>query len=278
MGPIRFIFPAFVLAFWVICGLGIANGQWTGIHWLMLGIAHLGCAIIFVNFVHVFTYGYGLSMVLVNLGVMAWRPVPAVLLTAGLGVVYGLRLFWFVWSRDRSQGYAATREKSNKANAGVPMPLRLFMWVSCGWLMAFVGMPAWVAGAAGGLSTGILAGAALMLAGLVLEAVADQQKQAAKAANPGTFVTGGLYGRLRHPNYLGEIVFQAGLIVVAVAGALGAGLGGWAVAAGVAGPLYIAILMYYAARDQDHQQGQRYGADPAYQAWRNRTSCLLPGL
>ena len=59
MGPIRYIFPAFVLAFWVICGFGIASGQWTGIHWVMLGLAHLGCAIIFANFVYVFTYGYG---------------------------------------------------------------------------------------------------------------------------------------------------------------------------------------------------------------------------
>jgi hypothetical protein len=36
--------------------------------------------------------------------------------------------------------------------------------------------------------------------------------------------------------------------------------------------------MYYAAHDQDHQQSQRYGTDPAYQSWRSRTSCLLPGL
>ena len=77
-------------------------------------------------------------------------------------------------------------------------------------------------------------------------------------------MTGGLYARLRHPNYLGEIVFQAG----PDRGRGRAAPGGWALAAGVAGPLYIAILMYYAAHDQDHQQGQRYGADPAYQSWR----------
>ena len=155
----------------------------------------------------------------------------------------------------------------------MPVPLRLFVWVSCSWLMAFVAMPAWVVAAAS-LTTGVLAGGALMLAGLVLESVADAQKQAAKAMNPGALVTGGLYNRLRHPNYLGEIVFQVGLIVAAVAGATG----GWALAAGVVGPLYIVILMYHAAGDQDHQQSQRYGQDPAYQAWRNQTSCLLPGL
>ena len=68
----------------------------------------------------------------------------------------------------------------------------------------------------------------------MLEAVADQQKQSAKALNPTAFVSTGLYARLRHPNYLGEIVFQVGLIVAAVvAGAAD----GWTLAAGVAGPL-----------------------------------------
>ena len=273
MGPIRFIFPTFVLAMWVICGIGVANGEWTGIQWLMLGLAHLGCAIIFRNFVLVFSYGYGISMVLVNAGVMVWQPKPAVLLIGGLGVLYGLRLALFVYSRYRSQGYSAMRTRGERADAGVPLPLRVFMWVSCGWLMGFLAMPAWVV-AGPTLSSGIVAGGMLMLAGLVLESVADAQKQAAKAVNPGTFAAAGLYARLRHPNYLGEIVFQLGLIVAAIAGASG----GWALVAGIAGPLYIVILMYYAANDQDRQQSERYGQDPAYEAWRQTTSSLLPGL
>ncbi len=274
MGPLRYIFSAFVLAMWVICGIGVASGQWTGIHWLMLGLAHLGCAIIFANFVLVFSYGYGISMVLVNGAVMAWRPTPAVLMIGGLGLLYGLRLTWFVYARYRSRGYSTTRARGESANSGVPLPLRLFMWVSCGWLMTFVAMPAWVVSGAMELTAGVLAGGGLMLAGLVLESIADAQKQAAKALNASTFVTSGLYARLRHPNYLGEIVFQAGLIVAAAA----ASTGGWALAVGVAGPMYIVILMFYAARDQDRQQSQRYGTDPAYAAWRGRTSCLLPGF
>ncbi len=258
---------------WVISGIGIASGEWTGIHWLMLGLAHLACAIIFLNFVLVFSYGYGISMVLVNAGVMAWQPQPAVLLIGGLGAVYGLRLTWFVHSRYRSAGYSVTRAKGERADSAVPLPLRLFMWISCGWLMAFVAMPAWVVASAT-LSPGVVAGAVLMLAGLVVESVADAQKQAAKAVNPGTFVTTGLYARLRHPNYLGEVAFQLGLIVATIAGAPG----GWALAAGIAGPLYIVILMYYAANDQDRQQAERYGQESAYQAWRRQTSSLLPGF
>jgi steroid 5-alpha reductase family enzyme len=276
MGPIRYIFPAFVAAMWVLCGLGIASGQWSGIHWAMLGTAHLACAIIFSNFVYVFSYGYGISMALVNLLVMAWRPVPAVLLAGGLGVAYGIRLVWFVYARYQSQGYAPTRNRGEVADASVPLPLRLFMWISCGWLMAFVAMPVWLAATAtsGRITAGLAAGASLMLAGLLLEAIADQQKQVAKAANPGQFVMTGLYARLRHPNYLGEIIFQIGLVVVAAVSAAGP----WALAVGVAGPSYIVILMYFAAHDQDAQQRRRYGDDPEFQAHQRRSSSLLPGF
>ncbi|TFG87049.1 MAG: DUF1295 domain-containing protein, partial [Chromatiales bacterium] len=275
VGPIRYIFPAFVVAMWVVCGLGLASGQWTGIHWAMLGLSHLGCAIIFSNFVYVFSYGYGISMMLVNLLVMAWRPVPAVLLIGGLGVAYGIRLVWFVYRRYRSQGYSANRTRGDAANAGVPLPLRLFMWISCGWLMTFIAMPAWLAaGSSGAITAGILFGAGLMLAGLLLETVADQQKQVAKRSSPVAFVSSGLYARLRHPNYLGEIIFQIGLLAVTAVSATSP----WALASGVAGPLYIVILMYYAARDQDAQQRRRYGDDPAFQAHQRQSGSLLPAL
>lgn len=275
MGPIRFIFPAFVLAMWVICGVGMAGGQWTLINWAMLGVAHLACAIIFSNFVYVFSYGYGLSMLLVNLLVMAWRPVPAVLLIGGLGLAYGVRLVWFVHVRYKSHGYSSTRTRGEVADAGVPLPLRLFMWISCGWLMTFLAMPAWLAaGPSGDITVGILCGAGLMLAGLVLESVADQQKQAAKAVNPAAFVSSGLYRRMRHPNYLGEIIFQLGLVLVAAASATSA----WALAAGTAGPAYIVILMYFAARGQDAEQRRRYGEDPAFRAHQQQSGSLLPGV
>jgi steroid 5-alpha reductase family enzyme len=274
MDPIRYIFPACVLVMWVICSVGVANGQWTSVHWAMLGLAHVGCAIIFANFVYVFSYGYGLSMALVNLGIMAWRPVPAAILVGSLGLAYGLRLVWFVHARYRSPGYATIRAKGERSDSGVPLPLRLFMWISCGWLMAFVAMPAWVAAESGTITTGIAAGAILMLGGLLLETVADHQKQAAKATRPGAFVSSGCYARLRHPNYLGEIIFQCGLLTVAIGGATG----GFALVAGLPGPLYIVILMYYAARDQDAQQSQRYGSDSAYVAYREQSSSLLPGL
>ena len=51
--------------------------------------------------------------------------------------------------------------------------------------------------------------------GLLLEAVADQQKSEHRRKT-NTHVSGGLYAFSRHPNYLGEIIFWAGTYVVAV--------------------------------------------------------------
>jgi steroid 5-alpha reductase family enzyme len=273
MGIIRYVFPAFVLAMWAAWGYGAATGGLAGIHWAVLALAYLGCAIIFVNFVYVFSYGYAISMVLANAAIMVAMPAAPALLVGSLGVAYGLRLGWFVWARYRSEGYAATRERGERSNAGVPLPFRLFMWICCSWLMAFVAFPAWVVGTEAELTVGVLGGAALTLAGLVLEAVADQQKQAAKAASPGRFVTSGLYARIRHPNYLGEILFQLGLVAVSAAAAPT----GLALALGTLGPLYIIVLMVAAARDQDEQQLTRYGSDPDYRAYRARSGSLLPG-
>ena len=51
--------------------------------------------------------------------------------------------------------------------------------------------------------------------GLLIEAVADQQK-AAHRKKTNTFVKGGLYRLSRHPNYLGEILFWVGSFIAAI--------------------------------------------------------------
>ena len=52
-----------------------------------------------------------------------------------------------------------------------------------------------------------------MVVGLVVESTADLQKQRAKRANPRQFVRTGLFGFVRCPNYLGELLFWTGVFV-----------------------------------------------------------------
>jgi steroid 5-alpha reductase family enzyme len=124
------------------------------------------------------------------------------------------------------------------------------------------------------LSGGILAGGALMLAGTLLEGVADWQKQRSKQNAPDRFYAEGLFTRARHPNYLGEILVQTGLICVAAACAVTLD----DFLAGIISPAYIFILMVSEARRVDDYQASRYGSDPAYVAYRERSGSLLPKL
>ena len=73
--------------------------------------------------------------------------------------------------------------------------------------------------AARGLGLLDLAATAVMLAAIVIEAVADQQLHefVASKPQPDEVMTRGLWGRCRHPNYLGELSLWYGLALFGLA-------------------------------------------------------------
>jgi steroid 5-alpha reductase family enzyme len=85
-------------------------------------------------------------------------------------------------------------------------------------------------------------------------------------------VTRGLFARSRHPNYLGEILVQVGLMTIAVVSAATFD----DILAGIVAPLYIFILMVSESRRVDDYQVTRYGTDPDYVRYRERSGSLLP--
>jgi steroid 5-alpha reductase family enzyme len=273
-GPLRIIFPVTVLLLWTMFGIGLAGDTWAATQWLMLAVGHLCCLVIFVSFIYVFNYGYGLSLAVVGLALLALMPSPAAALVGVPAVAFGLRMVAFTHRRYAAASYAGNAARQNQANSATPLPVKLMLWVFVSWLMSFELMSLFFVARGGEVTAWVIAGALLMIAGLIIESVADSQKQAAKARNPAVFVSEGLFRFVRHPNYLGEIVFQAGLIVAC----LGSVAGWWETLVAALAPAYIVILMTYASLDLDQQQDKRYGADPAYRAYRGRTGRLLPGL
>lgn len=271
---IRIIFTLSVVAMWALFGIGLAAGTWTGTNWLMLALAHVSCAVVFRNFVYLFSYGYALSMLAVHAGVYASAPSLASALVAGVAALYGIRLWRFIHVRYASDGYAAIRERGERADAAMPLPARIFLWTSVSWLMAFEGMIAWRVAKTGVVTGWVIAGCLVAVLGLVIETLADEQKQAAKRTNPAAPVMDGWYRHVRHPNYLGEIIFQVGLMMAW----LGQPADWYDYALCLIAPAYIVVLMIHAAVEADSGQGDRHGGDPAYAAWRERSGCLLPGL
>jgi steroid 5-alpha reductase family enzyme len=273
-GPLRWIFPTSVLLMWMTLGFGTAAGTWTADHWVLLAIAAMSCSVIFYIFVDVFSYGYATSMVLLPAFVLLRAPTLAGLLVALPCMAYGVRLWTFVSARHGTPSYAPRRPENRAASAKMPIGLKVMIWLFVTTLMAFEAMPVWQAAGAGEVGAPLLAGVVMMVAGLLLETVADNQKQAAKLRDPAAILMTGLFRRSRHPNYLGEIVFQAGLLVAGLAGS-----GPWHVRLGaVLAPVYIVLLMWFAAGNMDAEQAKRAAADPAYARWRAGTGRLLPRL
>jgi steroid 5-alpha reductase family enzyme len=268
------IFPMFVLAMWVTFGVWIAQDDWSGLNWLMLCTAALCCAIVFADFTSVFNYGYSLTMVLLPIEILIFRDIStASVLVAGLTLLFGLRLLVFTQRRRTAASFAGGRAAAKAVNEKVPTPVRVMIFLFVTTLMTFTGMPAYLVAVDGDVTAWVVVGAALMALGLVVEALADEQKQRAKARDNATFVRTGLWSRTRHPNYTGEIVFQVGLAVAA----LGAFEGWWQLLAAVLAPGYIVVLMYFSAKSADARMAGRYGTDPAFQEYQGRTGALLPG-
>jgi steroid 5-alpha reductase family enzyme len=125
-----------------------------------------------------------------------------------------------------------------------------------------------------GIGAWSIAGAAVWLVGLLVEAIADAQKSAfkAKAENRDRFVASGLWRYSRHPNYFGEMLVWWGLFLYTVPVLHGAAF------AVVAGPVFITLLLLFVSGipPLERSAEEKYGSDPAYREYKRRTSILVP--
>ena len=117
-------------------------------------------------------------------------------------------------------------------------------------------------------------GMTLWALGLGIEVLADRQKSAFKSRpeSKGRWIDEGLWSRSQHPNYFGEILLWSGLAVV------GAGVlegGQWI---GLLSPVFVATLLLRVSGVPMLRERamKRWGDDPEYIAYLNRTRLLLP--
>ena len=269
---VQIVFSAFAIAMLALFAVRVSTGAWTVINWGMLLVAALACLVVFVRFMHIFTYGYACSAIGIAMLLFAIRPSVAAGLLATVAILYGVRMAMFIWRRERSHSYARKAAEIARREKDTPAALRLVLWFLCTWLFAYHLMAVYFVAARGELNVGVIVGALVMLSGVVLEGVADTQKQRAKNIDPDQLVTTGLFKQIRHPNFLGEILVQVGLVI---AGA--SAVSTWQELAMVSlAPGYLIFLMVYEARRLDALQRERYGQQPVYENWRASTGALLP--
>ncbi len=118
------------------------------------------------------------------------------------------------------------------------------------------------------------AGATVWVFGFAIEAIADAQKRGFRndPANKGRFIDSGLWAWSRHPNYFGEIVLWAGIALIALPA-----LSGWQYITLIS-PLFVYLLLTRVSGIPilESRADERWGNDPAYQAYKARTPVLFP--
>ena len=271
---IRQIFSVFFLVMLGLMIWRVMGGVWTPINWGMFVIALLCCTLVFANFVYIFNYSYALCVALNSVFIWFMLPGVAAALMAGVGIAYGLRLFVFTWQRMHSASYAPRVAHINERSDATPLFVKVLLWIQCTFLHTFHLMALYFVASRGELTFGVALGIAVMLAGTIIESVADAQKQAGKARDPKGLVTQGLFARWRHPNYAGEILLHVGLIIAGIAA-----VDSWPQMMVVCvAPLYIIILMISEAQRVDRVHVEKYGEQPGYAEYRRRSGSLIPGI
>lgn len=251
------------------------------VFWLMFGVALVASAIGFFRFVYFISVGYALAILLMVIvlwfvyrdTLTVWLIVQGVLL-----VVYGARLGLFLVRREFNKAYRKEMAGIELETSSVTRPVQMVIWLAVAMLYVLMVSPylflleSQRTGQAAGIPIVQITGVIIMIIGLVLETVGDQQKAAFKRHTPGRFVDVGLYRWVRCPNYFGEIVFWIGHWVAGVL-VYSTGLRWGLSAAGLVGIIYVILV---STSRLEHKQAARYGDNPEFQRYIKRTPLLIP--
>ncbi len=198
---------------------------------------------------------------------------PRRLLVGGLVAVWALRLGSFLVRRIRRDGKDGRFDdlKQHPGRFLVPWSLQA-LWVTLTLAAALVVWTA--AGVEPALGPIDVLGAAIWAAGFGIEVQSDRQKSAFKAepSNQGRFIDRGWWAWSRHPNYFGEIVLWTGIFVISAPL-----LSGWTWLA-LSSPVFVTLLLTRVSGLPmlEARADERWGGEPAYEAYKARTPVLVP--
>jgi len=212
-----------------------------------------------------------ISLAILAVALAGTSSLPA-LLIAGMVVVWAVRLGSFLFLRIRADGQDVRFTKIK------PDFLRFLMTWTLQGLWVFLtfsaGLVAITAPAVQSLNGFFVVGSAMWVLGFAIEVVADRQKRQFRALpeNRDKFINHGLWQYSRHPNYFGEILLWTGIAVAALPA-----LSGWQYVTLVS-PLFVYVLLTQVSGVKllEARGQRRWGDDPAYQAYLEKTPVLVP--
>tara|TARA_Y100000994_G_scaffold229789_1_gene215035 strand:+ start:836 stop:1717 length:882 start_codon:yes stop_codon:yes gene_type:complete len=117
-------------------------------------------------------------------------------------------------------------------------------------------------------------GLSLWLIGFSFEALADEQKRRFKSdkKNKDAFISTGLWGLSRHPNYFGEILLWVGMAVIALPTLIG-----WQYVTLIS-PIFIYFLLTRVSGVNllEDRANQKWGGTEEYESYVKKTPVLIP--
>lgn len=246
-------------------------------YWVLLIISLLFSAVGFYMYIYFFSVGYGLAVAAIGVTLaVGYRADigPGELLVCLLLVVYGLRLSGYLLIREiKSLAYRKVLSPEMARSKKMPIGPKLAIWVSCALLYTLETIPVYFRLRNGAPMDAMLyIGFVVMLLGLGLETCADLQKSAAKKKSPYEPVFTGLFGFVRCPNYLGELIFWFGVVLSGSTALKSA----WQWILVLLGYVLLIYIMFSGARRLEVRQNKNYGDNPAYQEYVKRVPILLP--
>ena len=122
-----------------------------------------------------------------------------------------------------------------------------------------------------------IVGLLLWALGVLIESVADLQKYRFKALKnpPQAWIQSGLWKHSRHPNYFGEILLWFGVYVFCLPY-----LAGLEIFIGLLSPVFIGLMLMYVSGIPllEKKADSKYGKDPKYLEYKQKTPVLVPKL
>ena len=249
---------------------------------ILLAVSMAVSGLGWIYFIYFFSigYGFGVSALAVTMAILFKDVIslPTAMLCAVM-FIFGCRLGLYLLTREKRSAEYKKILYGPDAAKKKPLFVVIMVWVFCALLYVGQVSPVafYLANKADGAQVNEIfpwIGAGMMALGVILEAVADAQKAAAKKVNPKRFVDTGVYRIVRCPNYLGELVIWTGSFIVC----FGACCSWWQWVIAAIGYIGIVYVMFSGARRLEIRQNYSYGNDPEYQAYIKKTPILLPLL
>jgi steroid 5-alpha reductase family enzyme len=216
-------------------------------------------------------WGPGFAVLAWSASVIAGTWTTPALLANSLVSVWGIRLAWHIFRRNRNKGEDFRYLEWRKAWGKWFYPRSYFqVFILQGVLLFIIALPVLFINKNSGTTLDWIdvAGILVWCTGFFFETIADRQLAGfvKQPMNKGKIMQTGLWRYSRHPNYFGEVVQWWGIFLIALSLP-----GGWMT---IPGPVTITLLILFVSGVPMLEK--KYAGRPEWEEYRRTTSIFLP--